>query len=36
MTIIKNMKYLDEHGAQMNIWMIIGSTQIVQMKLLAG
>jgi hypothetical protein len=23
MTITKSMKYLDEHGTQMNFWMII-------------
>jgi hypothetical protein len=36
MTITKSMKYLDEHGTQMNFWMIIGSKQIVWMKLLAS
>jgi hypothetical protein len=34
--VTKRMKYLDERGAQMNFWMIIGSRQIVWMKFLAG
>jgi hypothetical protein len=29
-------KYLDEHGASMNFWMIIGSKRIIWMKLLIG
>jgi hypothetical protein len=30
------MKYLDEHGAWMNFWMIIGSKRIILMKTLVG
>ncbi len=29
MIVTKNMKYLDECGAWMNFWMIIGNWQIV-------
>ncbi len=32
----KKMKYLDERGAWMNFWMIIGSRQIIWIKLPIG
>jgi hypothetical protein len=33
MKVTRRMKYLDECGAWMNFWMIIGSRQIVWIKL---
>jgi hypothetical protein len=33
---VKKDEYLDERGARMNFWMIIGNKQIVVIKLLAG
>jgi hypothetical protein len=33
MKVIRRMKYLDECGTWTKIWMIIGSTQIVLIKL---
>jgi hypothetical protein len=33
MIVTKNMKHLDECGAQMNFWMIIESRRIIWMKI---